>query len=116
MKFHIQIALLVACYTHQSADASPGTVRQRQLQDDYFTEDFPRGPVQVGDALSTSISPESESSRIPATTSSDGSILDYEINFRPGAPYTTVHFSEFNVGDLCKMVVSGKDLPDGREQ
>lgn len=42
--------------------------------------------------------------------------MTYEIQFREGATYTTVHFKAFQLGPRCTMQVTGKDLPDGRQQ
>ena len=89
-------------------------VRQRQLQSDWTNATRPV-PLVVGDKFSTMID-ETEKSVVPAKVSEDGSRMTYEIQYREGATYTTVHFKEFNLGPRCTMQVTGKSLPDGRQQ
>lgn len=76
---------------------------------------YPPDPTPAGDHLSTMID-QSESSVVPVVISENGSTSTQTIMFREGATYTSVHFVDFDMGSHCKMVVTGKDLPSGREQ
>lgn len=69
-------------------------------------------PQAAGDILSTTIDPSPESQVLPdlVQTENGATRAVYEIMFRAGASFTTVHFATFDFAEGCTMQVSGKDL------
>lgn len=106
MKPIIVIPLLVSSFSANLACAVPTVRRIAQS---------PPDPTPAGDHLSTRID-QSESSAVPIVIAEDGSTYTQTITVQEGASYTAVHFVDFDMGNHCKMVVTGKDLPSGVEQ
>ena len=71
-----------------------------------------RRPQAAGDMISTTIDLSPESKVLPelVQTESGATRAVYEIMFRAGASFTTVHFANFDFAEGCTMQVSGKDL------